>query len=74
MKTHRIEVQRWKAASQGHGLVEFALDAGVSVRPADDAVVPSSVLSMDEANARVLMALLKAQLADIDKRKARSQR
>ena len=29
---------------------------------------------MDEANARVLLSLLKSQLADVDKRKARSQR
>lgn len=74
MKTHHIEVQRFKAASQGSGLVEFAIDAQVSVRQASDDHAPTSVLGMSEANARVLLALLKSQLAEIDKRKARSQR
>ncbi len=74
MKTHQIEVLKLKAASQGHGLVEFAVDVSISPRPPVDDRVPTSVLSLTEANARVLMALLKQQLSDIDKRKARSQR
>lgn len=74
MKTHHIEVQRFKAASQGSGLVEFAIDAQISPRKPSDEHAPTSVLGMNEANARVLLALLKAQLAEIDKRKARSQR
>lgn len=74
MKTHHIEVQKLKAASQGSGLVEFAIDAQVLPRPRDEAHTPTSVLSLSEANARVLLVLLKAQLAEIDKRKARSQR
>lgn len=74
MKTHHIELQKLKAASQGNGLVEFAIDAQVAPRPRDDEHLPTSVLSMSEANARVLLVLLKAQLAEIDKRKARSQR
>lgn len=74
MKTYHIELQRWKAAKQGNGLVEFAIDAQVRPLSAAGDAMPTSVLSMSEANARVLMALLKTQLADVDKRKARSQR
>ncbi len=74
MKTYHIELQRLKAATQGNGLVEFAVDLLVSPRPASDDRTPTSVLGMTEANARVLLSLLKAQLGEIDKKKARSQR
>ena len=74
MKTYHIEIQRLKAANQGNGLVEFAVDALLSPRPAADDKTPTSVLAMTEANARVLLALLKTQLGEVDKRKARSQR
>ncbi len=74
MKTHHIEVQRLKAATSGNGLVEFAIDAQISPRPVAGDGAPTSVLSLTEANARVLLSLLKGQLADVDKRKARSQR
>jgi hypothetical protein len=40
----------------------------------DDGAEPSSVLSLSVENARVLFLLLKAQLAEVDSRKARSQR
>ncbi len=74
MKTYQIELQRLKAAKQGNGLVEFAIDAHVAQQAAGGDAAATSVLSMTEANARVLMALLKTQLSDVDKRKARSQR
>ncbi len=76
MKTHRIEVQKFKAASNsGHGDVNFKIDVVVSPQSQrDDDNMPSSVLVMSEADARVLMALLKTQLAAFDGRKARSQR
>jgi hypothetical protein len=74
LKTYHIDVQRLRAANQAHGLVEFAVDAQVSARPPSDTLAPATVLSLSEANARVLLALLKTQLAEIDKRKARSQR
>ena len=74
MKTYHIEIQRLKAATQGNGLVEFAVDAIVAPRQVTDDRPPATVLSLTEANARVLMALLKTQLGDFDKRKARSQR
>jgi len=75
MKTFSIEVQRIKAASNSHGLVRARVDA--IVQPAggrDDDSDPSSTLSLSVENARVLLLLLKAQLAEIDSRKARSQR
>lgn len=74
MKTYHIELQRLKAAKQGNGLVEFAIDAHLATQATGGDAAPTSVLSMTEANARVLMALLKTQLTDVDKRKARSQR
>ncbi|MCZ8235801.1 MAG: hypothetical protein ACK520_04115 [Inhella sp.] len=76
MKTHRIEVQKFKAASNsGHGDVTFKIDAIVASQSTkDEDTVPSTLLVMSEANARVLMALLKTQLAAFDGRKARSQR
>jgi hypothetical protein len=74
LKTYHIDIQRLRAATQAHGLVEVAVDAQVTSRPPGDTLAPATVLSLSEANARVLLALLKGQLADVDKRKARSQR
>ena len=60
--------------SSSAGLVEAQIDAQVTLvaRPSDDA--PTSLLRMTEDTARVLQLLLKNQLAELDKRKARSQR
>ena len=70
MKTHQIEVLKFKAASNNaHGQVMFRIDALLSAKPPADGVEPSSSLLMTEANARVLMALLKTQLAAFDARK-----
>jgi hypothetical protein len=77
MKHHQIELQKLKSAtSTHHGEVVIRVDALVSAQPAprDDDAEPSSVLRMSEATARVLQALLKNQLLEFDKRKARSQR
>jgi hypothetical protein len=75
MKTFSIELQRIKAMSNSHGLVRARVDASVQTLPArDDDGAPSSTLSLTVENARVLLLLLKAQLAEIDSRKARSQR
>ena len=76
MKTHHIEIQRIKAMSNSHGLVRARVDAAVQPQPANpgDDSEPSTTLSMTVDNARVLLLLLKAQLAEIDSRKARSQR
>ena len=74
MKTYQIELQRVRGMSSSAGLVEAQIDAQVTLvaRPCDDA--PTSLLSMTEDTARVLQLLLKNQLAELDKRKARSQR
>ena len=74
MKIHTIEIQKLKAASHGNGLVMFKVDAMVNPKPPIDGIEPSSIISISEVNARVLMALLKAQLMELDGRKARSQR
>ena len=75
MKTFNIEIQRIKAMSNSHGLVRARVDAAVQPQPVGDGgAEPSTVLSMTVDNARVLLLLLKAQLAEVDSRKARSQR
>jgi hypothetical protein len=73
-KMTRIEVLRYKSAFNAHGAIEIGFDANfVSETPREDRE-PAHVLSMGEPEARSLMMLLKAQLAEFDKRKARSQR
>jgi len=75
LKTYHIELQRLKAMSFSHGLVEAQVEVSVLPAPAGRSEEsPTTCLRMTEANARVLHALLKTQLAEIDKRKARSQR
>lgn len=78
MKTYNIELQKVKAMANGHGLIHARIDALVQPQPArrgadDDGAEPQTVLSMSEDTARVLLLLLKAQLAEFDKRKAKSR-
>jgi hypothetical protein len=75
MKTYHIELQRVKSMSNGHGLINVRMDAAVQPQRAhpDDAAEPASVLSLTEETARVFMLLLKAQIAEFDKRKAKSR-
>lgn len=74
MKTHQIEVQKFKAAANNlHGQVVFKMDAWVSPRAPVEGIEPSSLLVMTEENARVLMALLKAQIAEFDSKKPKSR-
>jgi len=74
MKTHTIEIQKFKAASNSNnGLVMFKVDALLTPRTPVDGIEPSNMLTMTEANARVLMALLKAQIAEFDGKKAKSR-
>lgn len=76
MKTHRIELQKFKSASNSSatGTVSFRMDClVVPQKPAEDEVAPTSVLVMSEADARVLLVLLKKQIADCDSRKAKSR-
>ena len=74
MKTWNIEVQKVKAMAHGHGLIRAQIDALVQPAPAGDDAMPSSILSLSEDNARVLVLLLKAQLTELDSRKAKSRR
>ncbi|MBL0090501.1 MAG: hypothetical protein IPP87_25775 [Ideonella sp.] len=75
MKTFHIELQRIKAMHDAHGLVHTRVDATVqTLQSRDEDAAPSTVLSMTVENARVLLLLLKKQLAEVDSRKARSQR
>jgi hypothetical protein len=78
MKTYAIELKRVKAMSNAHGVIHASIDAQVQAQPSqrgedDAASEPMSVLSMNEETARVLVLLLKAQLAEFDKRKPRSR-
>ncbi len=78
MKTYSIELQRVKSMSNQHGLIHARIDAVIqpqSPKRGDDGgeLEPLSVLSFSEDNARVLLSLLKAQIAEFDKRKARSR-
>ena len=75
MRTYNIELQRLKAMSHGNGMIEAQVDASVLPAPAPpDGKAPTTWLRMTEDTARVLQALLKTQLSELDKRKARSQR
>lgn len=74
MKTHQIEIQKFKAASNNvHGQVLFKVDALVSPKTPVEGIEPSTTLLMTEANARVLMALLKTQMAEFDSKKPKSR-
>lgn len=74
MKTHQIEILKFKAAANNpHGQVVLKLDALVSHREPIEGIEPSSLLVMTEQNARVLMALLKTQFAELDSKKPKSR-
>lgn len=74
MKTYQIEIQKFKAAANNlQGQIVFKLDALVSSRTPAEGVEPSSLLLMTEQNARVLMALLKTQIAEFDSKKPKSR-
>jgi hypothetical protein len=74
VKTYEIEVQRVKAMANGHGLIRAKVDAIVQSAVPRDEGEAGTVISMSEETARVLLLLLKAQIAEIDSRKAKSRR
>lgn len=74
MKTYDIELQRVKSMRQGSGLIEVDIDALLLPNTTPEGKAPTTTLRMSEANARVLYALLKTQLTEVDRRKGRSQR
>ena len=74
MKVHTLEINKFKSASNSvNGLVVFKVDAMVTPREPIEGIEPSSLITMTEGNARVLMQLLKAQLAEFDNRKPKSR-
>ena len=74
MKTYNIEIQKFKSANQGNGLVTARIDALViPIKPSDEGT-ETSWLSMSVDNARVLQQLLKQQLTEIDRQQPRSRR
>jgi len=74
MKTFNIEIHKIKGMANGHGLIVAQIDATILPAKRQDDTEPTTSISMDEATARVLMAVLKTQLTQIDGKKARSQR
>jgi hypothetical protein len=74
VKTWNIEIQRVKAMANSNGLIRAQIDALVQPAAARDDGMPSTVLSLSEDTARVLLLLLKTQLAEFDSRKAKSRR
>lgn len=74
MKTYNIELQRVKAMANGNGLIRIQVDAMVQPAPLQDEGTPSSIVSFSEATARLMLLLLKAQIAELDGRKAKSRR
>jgi len=77
MKTYDIEIQKVKSMANSHGLINIRIDAIVAPQSTrhnpDDVGEPQTVLSLTEDNARVMLLLLKAQIAEFDKRKAKSR-
>ncbi|MBL8279854.1 MAG: hypothetical protein JNL93_24525 [Pelomonas sp.] len=74
MKTYQIEIQKFKAAANNlHGQVVFKVDTLVAPRTPPEGIEPSTLLVMTEENARVLMVLLKAQIAEFDSKKPKSR-
>ncbi len=75
MKTWNIDVQKILSMDNRQGLIHARIDARVQSAPArDDGDAPASALCFSEDTARVLLLLLKTQLAQFDARKAKSRR
>jgi hypothetical protein len=75
MKTHLIEVHKIKAMSNSQNMIRARIDALVQpMSVSDEGGLPTSVLEFTEGTARVLLLLLKTQLAEFDGRKAKSRR
>lgn len=74
MRTWAIQLNRVKAMSRASGLICAQIDATVQPVSAGEDSIPTTTLTFDEDTARVLLLLLKAQLAEFDARKAKSRR
>jgi len=74
LKTWNVEIQRVKAMSNSNGLIRAQIDALVQPAAARDEGMPTTLLQFSEETARVMLLLLKTQLAEFDARKAKSRR
>jgi hypothetical protein len=75
MKTHTVEIQRIKGMAAANGAIVAQIDVLIeNAPPPKEDKLPTSWLRLSEENARVLMALLKSNLGELDKKKGRSQR
>lgn len=74
MKHWTIELHKVKSMANGQGLIRAQIEALVQPSGARDEASAGTVLTFSEDTARVLMLLLKSQLAEFDARKAKSRR
>ena len=74
MKHWTIELQKVRAMANSQGMIRAHVDALVAPAPPRDDGATGTVLTLSEDTARVLVLLLKAQLAEFDSRKAKSRR
>ena len=74
MKTYEVELQRIKGMRQAGGIIYLQVDALVQPKATGSEAEPSSLLCMSEEQARVIAALIKNQLLELDKKKAKSRR
>ena len=64
-------MESWRFAARN--TCQQAAHPAARARDADDAPEPATVLKLSEENARVLFLLLKQQIAEFDKKKAKSR-
>ncbi len=74
MKTYTIELRNVEAMSHANGLIQARIDALVRPVASRGEATEPTTLTMSEGTARVLLLLIKAQLAELDARKPRSRR
>jgi hypothetical protein len=74
VKTYDIELQRIKGMRQAGSLIYLQVDAVVQPKAVASEGEPASLLCMTEEQARVIAALIKNQLLELDKKKAKSRR
>jgi hypothetical protein len=74
MKHWTIELQKVRSMANAQGLIRAQIEALVQPAGGRDDTGAGTVLTFTEETARVLVLLLKAQLAEFDARKAKSRR
>ena len=74
MKTWTIEIEKIRAIANVNGTIRAQIDANVQPTAARDGAPAATVVEFSEETARVLLLLLKAQLVELDARKAKSRR